>query len=231
GSYHSIYDSFVHYTRFGDPGGDYGIALAQTGGRIVLRFADADYLPLSFNNLTDTVALYVHELTKLSDDTREEIKETNLRLKDKTFEAVSDPTETYVAPKREAPAPYLNFAPLQNALVRLQESTNKFETVMRDTATRGRLSSKQAQMSLDAALLEVEHAMTRGEGLPRRPWFKHQLYAPGFYTGYGVKTLPGVREAIEQRNWIEADQQISIVSATIVKIAEQIDRATAAATR
>lgn len=231
GSYHSIYDSFVHYTRFGDPGFDYGIALAQTGGRIVLRFADADYLPLSFNNLTDTVALYVNEVTKLSVDTREEIEETNLRLSDKIFEAVSDPTETYIAPRRVAPAPYLNFAPLQNALARLQESTNKFETAMHDPATRGHLSSKQAQLSLDAALREVEYTMTRGEGLPRRPWFKHQLYAPGFYTGYGVKTLPGVREAIEQHNWSEADQQISIVSATIVKIAEQIDRATAAATR
>ncbi|HEY6189536.1 MAG TPA: M28 family metallopeptidase [Pyrinomonadaceae bacterium] len=229
GSYHSIYDSFVHYTRFGDPNFEYGVALARTGGRIILRFADADYLPLSFNNFTDTIAGYVREVTRLADDTREEIKETNLRLSDRTFEAVSDPTETYVAPEREAPAPYLNFTPLQNALARLQESTNRYEAMMSDPATRTRLSSTRAQLMLDEALMQVEHAMTRGEGLPRRPWFKHQIYAPGFYTGYGVKTLPGVREAIEQHNWRETDEQIAIVAGTITQIASQIDRATAAA--
>ncbi|HEY0546521.1 MAG TPA: transferrin receptor-like dimerization domain-containing protein [Pyrinomonadaceae bacterium] len=231
GSYHSIYDSFVHYTRFGDPGFDYGIALAQTGGRIVLRFANADYLPLSFSSLNDTVSVYVHELTKLADDTRDEIKETNRRLNDKTFEAVFDPTETYVAPGSETPAPYLNFAPLQNALARLQESVNKYEAAMRDPSVRRRLTSRETQKSLDEALMQIEHAMTRGEGLPRRPWFKHQIYAPGFYTGYGVKTLPGVREAIEQHNWREADEQITIAARIIAQVADQIDRATAASSR
>jgi N-acetylated-alpha-linked acidic dipeptidase len=229
GSYHSIYDSFAHYTRFGDPGFDYGIALAQTGGRIVLRFADADYLPLSFNNFTDTVAGYVREVTKLADDTREEIKETNQRLSDKTFEVYSDPTQTFVAPQREQPAPYLNFTPLQNSLARLQESTNRYESTMRADGARRPLSTTKAQLSLDEALRQIERAMTRNEGLPRRPWFKHQIYAPGFYTGYGVKTLPGVREAIEQHNWREADEQISIVAGILVQIAGQIDRATAAA--
>lgn len=230
GSYHSIYDSFTHYTRFGDPGFDYGIALAQTTGRVILRFAGADYLPLSFNNFTETVAGYVREVTKLADDTREEIKETNLRLSDRTFEVYSDPTQTFVAPRREPPAPYLNFTPLQNALARLQESTNKYESTMRADGTRSRLASTtKAQLSLDEALMQIERAMTRNEGLPRRPWFKHQIYAPGFYTGYGVKTLPGVREAIEQHNWREADEQISIVAGIIVQVASQIDRATAAA--
>ncbi|HEX8774167.1 MAG TPA: transferrin receptor-like dimerization domain-containing protein [Pyrinomonadaceae bacterium] len=229
GSYHSIYDSFAHYTRFGDPGFDYGIALAQTGGRVILRFADADYLPLSFNNFTETVGGYVREVTKLADDTREEIRETNLRLSDRTFEVYADPTQTFVAPQREQPAPYLNFTPLQNALARLQESTNRYESMMRAGEARRQLSTTQAQLSLDEALRQVERAMTRNEGLPRRPWFKHQIYAPGFYTGYGVKTLPGVREAIEQHDWREADEQIAIVAGTILQIAGQIDRATAAA--
>jgi N-acetylated-alpha-linked acidic dipeptidase len=119
---------------------------------------------------------------------------------------------------------------LQNALARLEESANRYEATMRDTAARRPLASKEVQQSLDAALIEVEHAMTRNEGLPRRPWFKHQIYAPGFYTGYGVKTLPGVREAIEQHNWNEADEQITVVARIILQLAAQIDRSTAAAT-
>ncbi len=227
GVYHSIYDSFDHYTRFVDPNYDYGIALAQTGGRIVLRFADADTLPLNFGNFTETIAQYIREVTRLADDERETIREQNRRLNEKLFEAVADPTETYVAPKPEAPAPFLNFAPLQNALSRLLESTNRYEAAMRDPAARARLSSSATQVSLDDALRQVEHQMTRDEGLPRRPWFKHQIYAPGFYTGYGVKTLPAVREAIEQHDWREADAQIVNVARTLEAVAAQIDRATA----
>ncbi|MCA1591441.1 MAG: M28 family peptidase [Acidobacteria bacterium] len=227
GVYHSIYDSFDHYTRFVDPNYDYGIALAQTGGRIVLRFANADTLPLNFGNFTETVAQYVKEVTKLADDEREGIREKNRRVSDKSFEAVFDPTETHVAPKPEAPAPFLNFAPLQNALARLQESTGKYETAMRDPAARSRLSSRETQKALDDALRQVEHAMTREAGLPRRAWFKHQIYAPGFYTGYGVKTLPAIREAIEQHDWREADEQIVLVARTIEGVAAQIDRAAA----
>jgi N-acetylated-alpha-linked acidic dipeptidase len=63
--------------------------------------------------------------------------------------------------------------------------------------------------------------------LPRRPWFKHQIYAPGFYTGYGVKTLPGIREAIEQHRWEEASEQIGVVAGTLEKTAAQVDRAAA----
>ncbi|MGB8510922.1 MAG: transferrin receptor-like dimerization domain-containing protein, partial [Pyrinomonadaceae bacterium] len=227
GVYHSVYDSFDHFTRFVDPNYDYGIALAQTGGRIVLRFADADTLPLNFSNFTETVGGYVREVTKLADDERDGIREKNRRIGDKSYEAASDPTETYVAPKAETPAPYLNFAPLQNALVRLQESTAKYEAAMRDPASRGRLGSTETQRALDDTLRQVEHAMTSDKGLPRRPWFRHQIYAPGFYTGYGVKTLPAIREAIEQHDWREAEEQIVLVGRTIEAVAAQIDRAAA----
>jgi N-acetylated-alpha-linked acidic dipeptidase len=227
GSYHSIYDSFDNYTRFIDPGFDYGIALAQTAGRVILRTADADTLPLSFSNFTDTVARYVKEVTRLADDTREEIAEKNRRIADGTFRAVFDPTETYVAPQTEAPAPYLNFAPLQNALARLQESTKKYQSALSSPAAQERLRSRETQEKLDQLLMRFERALTRDAGLPRRPWFKHQIYAPGFYTGYGVKTLPGVREAIEQHNWKEADEQTVIIAATIEQAAAELDRATA----
>ncbi len=227
GSYHSIYDSFDHYTRFIDPTFDYGVALSQTAGRVVLRFADADTLPLSFADFTDTVGRYVKEVSKLAEDTRAEIAEKNRRIADGTFRDVFDPTETYVAPGREAPAPYLNFAPLQNALARLQESEKSYQAAFASPAAQERLRSRATQARLDEILRGVERSMTNDAGLPRRPWFKHQIYAPGFYTGYGVKTLPGVREAVEQHNWREADEEVTVVSKTIEQVAAEIDRATA----
>ena len=69
--------------------------------------------------------------------------------------------------------------------------------------------------------------MTRDDGLPRRPWFRHQIYAPGFYTGYGVKTLPGIREAIEEGAWDEASRQVERLAETIDGLADKIDEATA----
>ena len=106
-------------------------------------------------------------------------------------------------------------------------AVNDIHAAMRELATQGRKLSPQAQAALDEALKQTERAMMRDEGLPRRAWFKHQIYAPGFYTGYGVKTLPAVREAIEQRSWTEAEQQITPVAQTINAIAAAIDRATA----
>jgi N-acetylated-alpha-linked acidic dipeptidase len=227
GSYHSVYDSFDHYTRFGDPTGDYGVALAQTAGRITLRFANADTLPLSFDNFADTMATYVKELTKLAEDTREEIAEKNRRIADGTFAAVYDPTQTYVALRAETAAPALDFAPLQSALARLQESAKNYQTALNASAARERLRSRETQVQLDNILMGFEHSMTSEAGLPRRSWFKHQIYAPGFYTGYGVKTIPGVREAVEQHDWKEAAEQITLAAGVVTRAAAEIDRATA----
>jgi N-acetylated-alpha-linked acidic dipeptidase len=227
GSYHSIYDSFDHYVRFGDPTFDYEIALAKTGGRAILRFANADYLPLGFGNLSDTISQYVKEVMKLATDERDAIAERNRRINEKTFDAVDDPTRALVVPKPEKPAPFINFAPLQNALARLEESCRNYDNAMRDTGSAARLQSRDVQQSLDNALRQVELALITERGLPRRPWFKHQIYAPGFYTGYGVKTLPGIREAIEQHNWDEAGEQITIVAQTLERTAARIDGAIA----
>ncbi len=220
GSYHSIYDSFDHFTRFGDPNFDYGVALAQTAGRMTLRLANADVLPFEFTNFADTVAVYVGEITKLTDNLREETKAMNQMITDGTLKAAQDPTEIFVMPKPKETVPFLNFAPLQNALVKLQESAKNYQT-----ATRNKQISSAAQKSLDSILMNTERVLTNQNGLPRRSWFKHQIYAPGFYTGYGVKTLPGVREAIEQRNWKEATEQLQIAAKTIENFAAEIDKA------
>ena len=226
GSYHSIYDSFTHFTRFIDPNFDYGLALSQTAGRTVLRLANADVLPLYFNNLSDTIERYVREITKLADDMREETRQKNQEISNHTLEMVADPTQPFVAPKIEEPVPFLDFAPLQNSLTRLQESARRYDAAMNEAANAGRTLTPEAEKSLDEALIKTERAMTREQGLPRRPWFKHQIYAPGFYTGYGVKTLPGVREAIEQRNWKEANDEVNIVAETLDSLSAEIDRAT-----
>ncbi len=227
GSYHSIFDSFDHYTRFGDPGFDYGIALAQTTGRATIRLASADWLPFEFTAFADTVARYHGELQELLEKMRKETEELNTQIADESLKLAADPKQTYVVPEPKPAVPYLNFAPLENALARLKENASEFESAMgKATASGSPSAGKRA--ALDAILLKSERALTRSEGLPRRPWFTHHIYAPGFYTGYGVKTLPGVREAIEQRNWREAEKQIELLAGVLHRFCNEIERAAAA---
>jgi N-acetylated-alpha-linked acidic dipeptidase len=225
GSYHSIYDSYDHYTRFGDPGFDYGIALSKVGGRAVLRLANADVLPFSFSPFSETVGIYLKEVTKLTDDMRKQTETMNSAIEDRVYEVASDPKQTWVTPKSQSPVPYLNFAPLQNSLARLDASAKAYDAALASAVRSGKIPKANA---LDTILIQTERAMTREQGLPRRGWFRHHIYAPGYYTGYGVKTLPGVREAIEQRDWKEATDQIVIVAQVLDKVAGEVDRATAA---
>ena len=220
GSYHSIYDSFDHYTRFGDPGFKYGIALAKVCGHATIRLADADVLPIEFTNFAETVSKYATEVQTLADTMRDETRTSNQFITSGMLKAVQDPTETYIVPARKDPVPYLNFAPLQNAVAKLNANAKSFQK-----ASEGTQLAPEQQRKLDAVLLNSERFLTNDSGLPRRDWFKHQIYAPGFYTGYGVKTLPGIREAIEQRNWKEAEDQIRVVSGVIERFAAEIDSA------
>ena len=154
GSYHSIYDSFDHYTRFDDPGFDYGVLLARTAGRTVLRLADADVLPFEFSAMAGTVESYVKEVIKLADELRQETRENNQLLRDQMFQAAADPKQVYVQPKAKPEVPFLNFAPLQNALVKLQESARKFKSAQ--ARTKGRTpGSPQALAALDVALMKM----------------------------------------------------------------------------
>jgi len=219
GVYHSVYDSFDHYTRFGDPDLHYGLALSKVGGRTTLRLANADVLPFEFTNFADTVGVYVNEVIRLTDSMRDETKRINDLVTSGMWQAVQDPTENLRAPKTNGAVPNLDFAALQKAFTHLQESARNFQSV------RNKQVSPMMQKSLDEILMKTERLLTNPDGLPRRDWFKHQIYAPGFYTGYGVKTLPAIREAIEQRNWKEATEQIEKVSKTIDDFASEIDKA------
>ena len=224
GQYHSIYDSFDHYVRFMDPNFEYGIALAKTGGRCVLRFVNADILPFEFTGLADNINTYVTELRELADQMREETEIRNMMIQEKVFDAYFDSTKKFVAPETQDAVPYLNFSPLQNAAEKLEKSAAAYQKAYNKTAREGKLTPDKEQ-KLNAILMLTERHLTRKEGLPNRPWFTHQIYAPGVYTGYAAKSLPSVREAMEQRKWSVAEEQIKVVSQTLENFAKEVDKA------
>jgi N-acetylated-alpha-linked acidic dipeptidase len=206
GIYHSIYDDFYWFTHFSDSSFVYERALAQAAGTAVLRLANADLLPFAFTNLSETAQGYVKDLQSLRDKRAEQIAERNRQIEEGRFKFTSDPRDPITAPQRQTPAPQLNFAPLLNALDSLNHSALRYETAYGHAVSEGRAGVAKA---VNERLLQAERALTSTEGLKNRPWYVHMLYAPGFYTGYGVKTIPGVREAIEQGQWQDADREIA----------------------
>ena len=214
GSYHTLYDTYEHFTTWRDPGLVYGVSLAQVAGRATLRLANAPRLPFEFQGFADNIALYVTELEELADTMRRETELTNKRLDDGTYAAALNPYETLGPPPREAEVPFFNFAPLRNALDRLQSAADTYAEIA--------ASGTAASAEVNEMLFTTERLLTRDEGLPGRSWYKHHIYAPGFYTGYGVKTLPGVREAIEQREYAMVGEQIAIVAGVLDDLSERI---------
>jgi len=223
GEYHSIYDSYDLFTKFKDPGNQYGVALSKTAGRIMLRLANADVLPVDFNSFYKTVNDYASELKTLLENTRNETDAENRMIREKLFDLAKDPKKSYKSPTAKESVPFLNFSSAENALVRLKNASEEFQ---KSYAKATQLNTdKQAQ--LNEILFKAERSLIQAKGLPRRNWYRHQVYAPGFYTGYGVKTLPGIREAIEERNWKEAQENIEIVAKTLNDYSAQVEQANA----
>lgn len=223
GIYHSIYDSFTWYTRFSDTSFVYGRALAQTAGTMVMRVASADVLPEEFTNLSETARRYVAELKALRESTARDIEELNRQIADGVFGLVNDPRRPKSTPKAQRPAPVLNFAPLDNASQSLDSAAAKFEKAY-DALPAGRATVAQLAQ-VNALVRQSDRVLLLPEGLPRRPWYRHALYAPGLYTGYGVKTMPGVREAIEQKDWQAADAEIVRIAAALMRESELVAKA------
>jgi N-acetylated-alpha-linked acidic dipeptidase len=223
GIYHSIYDDFYWYTHFSDTDFAYGRALAQTAGTAVMRLASAELLPFDFTNFSETVKKYLEELQKLAKSKQDDIRERNIQIEEGVFAATADPKEKSVAPPTEELPPYLNFAPLQNAIDELARSADRYDKAVSIAKEKKSSSYKP----VNTQLIQSERKLTHADGLPGRPWFKHQIYAPGFYTGYGVKTIPAVREAIEQKQWKLAEEQIAKVASVIEGEAALIDNASA----
>jgi N-acetylated-alpha-linked acidic dipeptidase len=229
GIYHSIYDDFYWYTHFSDKDFVYGRALAQTAGEAVMRLADAELLPFDFDDFSDTVRRYVNEVRKLASDAREHTVERNRQIDEGVFAATEDPRIKSAPPKKEEVPPFLNFAPLDNGMAALQRAAEVYaQAIARVSGNSASLPAGAALRQANTRLIAVERALTLKEGLPNRDWFKNQIYAPGFYTGYGVKTLPAVRESIEQKQWQLADRQIVLVGQVLAAAGAAIESAAAA---
>ncbi len=216
GEYHSIYDSYDHYSRFKDAEFKYGVTLAQTSGRAVLRLSEADVLPFDYTSLHKTIKGYINELISNVDALREKAQVENDLIKNNAYKIAVDPTTKLITPTLLNEVPFVDFSLLLNALATLEKSAQKVEQLKA-----GADANKLA--TINAKIYSAEQSLLLPAGLPRRPWYKHSLYAPGFYTGYGVKTVPGVREAIEQQNWPETQRQITAVANAINKFSSYLD--------
>ena len=227
GVYHSQYDTFEHFMRFGDPGFLYEVAEAKTVGRVVLRVADADVLPLQISPFADTLSDYVDELHRLADEKRKSAEDLGKLLDKNAFGIATDPTRPVGSPAREPEVPYFEFAALDNVLARLKKSARSYDDLYAQVADGTVRLTPGQRHELDDLLRGLEQTLTDPRGLPGRDWYRHLIYAPGTLTGYGVKTLPGVREGIEQNRFAEAARYIPITAAALTAYCDRLDQAAA----
>ena len=228
GVYHSAYDSFDHFSRFVDPKFEYGVVLAKVAGRIVLRAAQADLIPVRESDFAASVAAYAEELHKLADGMRAKTGELTKLLDEDSYKLTANPDTPRAPPERVSEVPYLNFADLDNAVVKLEQSAKAFDKEYSRLAASADAAATPKRERVNAALTVLEQSLMDTHGLPGREWYQHMIYAPGAHTGYGVKTLPGIREAIEERRWDEANQYIGVVSRALNAYSSRMDRAIAA---
>lgn len=225
GVYHSAYDSFDHFRRFVDPTFEYGVALARVAGRLMLRASQAQLLPARESDFAASIARYDDELHKLADGMRAKARELAKLLDDGVYNLAADPRKPRAPPPRAAEVPYLNFAELDNAAATLEQSAKAFDKAYARLEAIDDPAANAARERVNATLTDLEQALTDPHGLPGREWYQHMVYAPGLHTGYGVKTLPGIREAIEERRWDEADRYIGVVSRALNAYSARLDRA------
>ena len=224
--YHSIYDDFYWYTHFVDTDFVYGRALAQTAGTAMMRLASADLIPLDYSPQAEAIAKYETELEKLLKDKQDEFTERNLELQEGVFTATADPRKPSVPPPVEMVPPYMNFSPMKNAIELLKKSSERYSKALSAWHAKGSPAlSDQSLQVVNADLLGISRLFLNPKGLPERPWFKNQIYAPGAYTGYGAKPIAAVREYMDEKKWKEADAQIPQVAQVIENAAAGIGKA------
>ncbi|PYV49541.1 MAG: folate hydrolase [Acidobacteria bacterium] len=224
--YHSIYDDFYWYTHFVDTDFVYGRALAQTIGMGIMRLADADLIPIDYSPQAEAISKYETELEKLLKDKQDEFAERNLELQEGVFKATNDPRRPILPPPTEAVPPYMNFAPMKNAIDLLKKSSEHYSKVLSKWREQGSPALPAEKVGvINADLLRVPRLFLNEKGLPERPWFKNQIYAPGAYTGYGAKPVAAVREYMDEKKWKEADAQVPQVAQVIENVAAGISKA------
>jgi N-acetylated-alpha-linked acidic dipeptidase len=224
--YHSVYDDFYWYTHFVDTDFAYGKALSQTAGTAMMRLADADLIPVDYSPQAEAVAKYEAELEKLLKDKQDEFKELDLELQEGVFKATNDPRRPLNPPQQEAIPPYINFAPMKNSIALLKKSAERYSRLLAAYEGAGSPDLPSQSVALiNADLLRVSRLFLNSQGLPERPWFKNQVYAPGAYTGYGAKPIAAVREYMDEKRWREAEGQVPQVAQVIENVAAGIDKA------
>ncbi len=221
GSYHSIYDSFYHVTHFDDPGLVYGAVLSKLVGRLVLRAADSDVGPARYADMAGTIARYVGEVKKLADDQRAKDLSREELSAAGDFKLGSDQTDPTIAPSAKPTTPLIDMLVLEKASDRLMRSAASADAVV----AKADMLSPAARVKLDADLRGIDQLLLDPQGLPSRPWYQNMIYAPGTLTGYGAKTLPGIREGIEQRRFADATAYVAKVAAVLNAYADRLDMA------
>jgi N-acetylated-alpha-linked acidic dipeptidase len=221
GSYHSVYDSFTHFTRFEDPGLKYGAALSKLTGRMVMRAADAPRLPARYGDFAGTVARYVTEVKTLATEQRAKDMKLTAAIEGGAFRLASDPASPTAAPEAKPLTPLIDMAALEKASARLGKSAAAADAML---AGEDKLPAA-ARARIAASLNQIDQLLIDPAGLPFRPWYKNLIYAPGRFTGYGAKTLPGVREAIEERRFDDATAYVGKTAAVLNAYADRLDQA------
>ena len=223
GVYHSRYDTFEHHSRFVDPGFVYDATLARTIGRLVQRVADSK-LPLqNAPAFADVISEYLDQVKKLANDEREEAETQAGLLRDRAFQLAADPTKSSGLPTVLDRVPHLELASLEDAVDRLKRSAKAYD----DAITKNGSHLSDANLArLQALMLDIDQTLAPDVGLPGRSWNKNLIYAPGRNTGYEAKTLPGVREAIEDHRWPDANRYAKLTAAALNAYSDRLDQAT-----
>lgn len=227
-AYHSIYDDYYWYSHFGDPKFEYERAESEVMGTAVMRLANADLLPFDFTDFADTIEMYLHNIEKKLKAEQDEARERRRENQEGAYTATSDPEQPLLPPAIPEMPPYINFAPLQNAVEALKRSAERYADALAKTQAKGGELPKAVLARVNQLLMQSGPALTDDGGLPARPWFKNQIYAPGAYTGYEAKPFPGVLEAMDRKNWSEAESQVPREAAAIAREISIIDAAEAA---
>jgi N-acetylated-alpha-linked acidic dipeptidase len=223
GSYHSAYDTFYHVMHFDDPGLAYGGALSKLVGRLVLRSADAPRVAATYSDFASAVSTYLNQVMKLAADQREKDRTLADLRREGDFKLAAAPYDPTIAPVDQGITPVFDMLPLQNAVDHLKRAARDADKML---GSEDKLPPA-AQARINAGLQNIDQLLIDPQGLPGRPWFKNLIYAPGTLTGYGAKTLPGVREAIEQRRWDDARTYVTRTAAVIEAYANRLDQAAA----
>ena len=223
GVYHSAYDTFEHHSRFVDPGFVYDALLAKTVGRLVIRLADADLPQQQETDFADAVTGYLDEIKRLESTRRTEAETQAALLAAGAYRLAADPTKSSAPPEALPAVPRTDFGMLTEAVYRLKRSAAAYDAAL---AAHGADLPPDRLKTLQGLMQSIDQTLAVDVGLPGRPWYRNLVYAAGRFTGYGAKTLPGVREAIEENRWADAARYVPLTAGVLNAYSDRLDQAT-----